>query len=238
MASAKPPAAAAAAADDLTEIDFFTLLFNRPCPPPTWWVGEAIARRTSHIELRAAAAACLLAPPLGLEIGNPPYLPSLPRLAKAWREAVNQHHLFLPIPDGMRTAVVMLKTLNAAVDCLESGPGGRRAGEAALVPELLDARADGARLVQTLRDHGIPLSAVNYRLSPAEKADLQRQVDDVHERCATRAAARSTAPAPAKPARAAAVAAPPPAAREVRRVESARRKRPDPRGDDCSLGWL
>ena len=199
MASAKPPAAAAAAAaDDLTEIDFFTLLFNRPCPPPTWWVGEAIARRTSHIELRAAAAACLLAPPLGLEIGNPPYLPSLPRLAKAWREAVNQHHLFLPIPDGMRTAVVMLKTLNAAVDCLESGPGGRRAGEAALVPELLDARADGARLVQTLRDHGIPLSAVNYRLSPAEKADPQRQVDDVHERCAIRAAAKAAAPAPAK----------------------------------------
>jgi hypothetical protein len=199
MVSAKPPAAAA---DDLTEIDWFTLLFNRPCPPPTWWVGEAISRRTSHIELRAAAAACLLAPPLGLEIGNPPYLPSLPRLAKAWREAANQHHLFLPIPDGMRTAVVMLKTLNAAVDCLESGPGGRRAGEAALVPELLDARADGARLVQALRDHGIPLSAVNYRLSPAEKADLQRQVDDVHARAAAPAEpVRRQAEPRAKPAK-------------------------------------
>lgn len=187
------------AADDLTNMDWHALLFNRPCPPPTWWVGEAIARRTSHIELRAAAAACLLAEPLGLEIGNPPFLLQVPRLALAWREAVNHHHLFLPIPDGMRTAVVMLMTVSAAVDCLlEPGQGGRKAGAAPLVPELWEARGGCVRLVKNLQAAGIPLSEVNYKLTPEERADLDRQVAAVHARRSSREA---EAAAPAEPVR-------------------------------------
>ena len=179
--------------------DWHALLFNRPCPPQTWWVGEAIARRTSHVELRATAAASLLAEPLGLEMGAPPYLPALPRLALAFREAADDHPRFIDIPDGMRTAVVMLMTLNAAVDCLlEPGHGGRKVGAAPLVPELWEARGACVRLIQVLRDNDVPLSAVEHRITPEEKADLQRQVDDVHARRSSREA---EAAAPAEPVR-------------------------------------
>jgi hypothetical protein len=116
-------------------------------------------------------------------MGAPPYLPAVPRLALAFREAADEHHRFLDIPDGMRAAVAMLMTLNAAVDCLiEPGLGGRKVGAAPLVPELWEARGACVRLIEVLRESGIPLSAVEYRLTPEEKADLRRQVAAVHAR--------------------------------------------------------
>jgi hypothetical protein len=229
-------------------IDWPRLLIGRPTPPPGFFVQMAIDRGVSTIELRSSVVVAILAPPLCLSPGRPPYLAQLGRLAKEWISLLKQRDSFIclgPDSDAMHTAVTLLLTTKACCDVMrERRDSGR---EDALVPELWEMYREAGLLIKAMEAAGIPLSARHNRLSPEAKAELEAEVADIRARTGaiplgemdpTLPAARSTAPAPAKPARAAAVAAPPPEVREVRRVESARRKRPDPRGDDCSLGWL
>jgi hypothetical protein len=242
MAKPAPPATAS------EPIDWPRLLIGRKCPPPGWWVDLAIQRQCGTVELRASAVVAILAPPLCLSPGRAPYLAQLPRLAAEWISLLRQHDTFIclgPDSDAMHTASVLLLTTRACCEAMqETRTSGR---EDALVPELWEMYREAGLLIKAMEAAGIPLESRHNRLSPEAKAELEAEVADIRARTGaiplgemdpTLPAARARPAGPAKPSRAAAVAAPPPEVREVRRVESARRKRPDPRGDDCSLGWL
>ena len=145
----------------------------RPCPPPTWWVGEAIERGISHTELRAYAAACLLAPPILYRVGPAPYLPALPSLARVWKEMHRDHDEFLCLKErGMPPLVHSLVLLSTARDAMEDpkAPG--------LVPELQEACVAVGDAIRALVKSGIPLSARNTKLTAEEREELAIEIRD------------------------------------------------------------
>ena len=75
-------------------INWPELLVGRDSPPPGWWVGLALQRDVSTVELRAAAVVALLAPPLALAYGRAPYLAEVPRLAREWVSVFSQTDVF------------------------------------------------------------------------------------------------------------------------------------------------
>jgi len=75
-------------------INWPELLVGRDSPPPGWWVGLAMERSVSTVELRASAVVALLAPPLALAYGRAPYLAEVPRLAREWVSVFSQTDVF------------------------------------------------------------------------------------------------------------------------------------------------
>ena len=158
----------------LEEHDYWKgFLCGRPCPPPTWWVGEAIERGLSHTELRAYAAAALLAPPILYRVGSGPYLPKLPALARVWKEMHRDHDEYLCLKErGMVPLVSALVLLSAARDAMEDpkAPG--------LVPELQEACVAVGDAIRALVKSGIPLSARHTKLTAEETEDLASHIRD------------------------------------------------------------
>ena len=218
MAKPKPPATAS------EPIDWPRLLIGRPSPPPGWWVSLAIERQVGTVELRASAVVAILAPPLCLSPGRPPYLAQLPRLAKEWISLLRQRDSFIclgPDSDAMHTASVLLLTARACCEAMKERRDSGR--EDALVPELWEMYREAGLLIKAMEAAGIPLESRHNRLSPEAKAELEAEVADIRARTGaiplgemdpTLPAARAAAQVePVKrQARPAAVAAPPPAA--------------------------
>ena len=88
MAKPQPPAT------DSAHINWPELLVGRDSPPPGWWVGLAMERSVSTVELRASAVVALLAPPLALAYGRAPYLAEVPRLVREWVSVFSQTDVF------------------------------------------------------------------------------------------------------------------------------------------------
>jgi len=164
-------------------IDWPRLLIGRPTPPPGFFVQMAIDRGVSTIELRSSVVVAILAPPLCLSPGRPPYLAQLGRLAREWISLLKQHDSFIclgPDSDAMRTAVTLLLTTKACCEVMrERRDSGR---EDALVPELWAMYREAGLLIKAMEAAGIPLSARHNRLSPEAKAELEAEVADIRAR--------------------------------------------------------
>jgi len=133
-------------------INWTELLVGRTIPPPGWWVALAIERKVSTVELRASAVVALLAPPLCVDPGRPPYLAELPRLAKEWISVLAQTDAFLALGDsGLKSAASALATAVAARDTLVDP----KAPD--LVPELGMFEEVAASLVKTLKAAGFKM---------------------------------------------------------------------------------
>jgi len=144
-------------------------------------VALAIERKVSTVELRASAVVALLAPPLCVDPGRPPYLAELPRLAREWISVLAQTDAFIALGDsGLKSAVAALATAVAARDTLVDP----KAPD--LVPELQQFCTVAASLVKVLKAHGFTLPA--EPMPAAERAALEA------EREALRAGRRADAP--------------------------------------------
>lgn len=197
----------AAPAEAEEAINWAQLLLGRKCPPPPWWVGLAQQRRSSATEVRASAVAHLLAIPLELPLGPPPYLQQLPVMVKSWLGLVGRQEQFIAMgadSDAMRTAVFALLTASAAVEAMDERPAAARAGAAAaapepLVPELLELRRAAGALIEAMVAAGIPLEARHYVPTAQQRQQLAAEVDAVNAKRAAATAAAAPAEAPAAP---------------------------------------
>ena len=161
MAKPQPPAT------DSAPIDWPRLLIGRPSPPPGWWVDLAIQRQCGTVELRASAVAALLAPPLMLRLGPPPYLPQIPALAEEWIGILNQQDAHLALGGkGFDMAIEALQTAVAARDVLQDPK------QADLVPELQRLCGVAADLVETLQAAGADLKSTACPLTSKEQEQL------------------------------------------------------------------
>lgn len=201
-------------------IDWQALLLNRPTPPPTWWVGEAISRKTSHTELRASAVMALICPPLMLDPGRPPFLPRIPAAVQEWIAMLRNQDQFLCLGDkGMKPAVVALVVLSAARDAMH---------DQSLVPELQEACKAAADVVHALEASGVPLSARNIKLDPEEKAELELQAAALLARRGGGIATPTVATAPE----------PPQPGGQAKRPRSAAKRKGDGSGSSIAAGQL
>jgi hypothetical protein len=164
-------------------INWTELLVGRTIPPPGWWVALAIERKVSTVELRASAVVALLAEPLCMGLGPPPYLAAVPKLALEWISVLAQTDAFIALGDGgLKSAVAALATAVAARDTLVDP----RAPD--LVPELQQFCTVAASLVKVLKAHGFTL--------PAAPMPAEERAALVAEREALREAVTPQRPAP------------------------------------------
>jgi hypothetical protein len=157
-------------------INWTELLVGRPCPPPGWWVGLSIERGVSTIEQRASAVVALLAPPLCMSTGQPPYLAVVPKLALEWISVLSQTDAFIALGDGgLKSAASALATAVAARNALADPK------VPDLVPELAMFEEVAASLVQVLKAHGFkmptgPMPAAERAALVAEREALRAGV--------------------------------------------------------------
>jgi hypothetical protein len=175
-------------------INWTELLVGRTIPPPGWWVALAIERKVSTVELRASAVVALLAEPLCLRLGPPPYLAAVPRLALEWISVLAQTDAFIALGDsGLKSAVAALATAVAARDTLVDP----KAPD--LVPELQQFCAVAASLVKVLKAHGCKLPT--EPMPAAERAALEAEREALRANANRPAADQPRQTAKAKPIR-------------------------------------
>jgi len=150
-------------------IDWPALLLARPCPPSAWWTGEAIARGTSSLELRAEAAWDLMATPFDIETAPGSKLPQVVALANRYtKQLQSAAHLALwferehgDINDQIyRVAVswfLRLKAAEEAMNIRNAAKGWQQDQSQAEphVPELQPAVLNAAAVVRELQERGI-----------------------------------------------------------------------------------
>ena len=156
-------------AEAAPDIDWAALLLARPCPANHWWVGEAVARRMSSLELRAEAAWDLMAAPFDITPEPGSKLPQVISLAKKYANQLESTaHLGLwfkrehgEINDQIyRVAVSWFLRLKASEEVMNPRPAAQQwqqdqSQPEANVPELRPALLNAVAVVKDLQEREI-----------------------------------------------------------------------------------